>query len=440
MSRPENTSVKIQRPSNLLKGGAYSILIQGQAIPVQLVIAIVLARLLGPRDYGTYSFAYAAISFIQVMPLTGLDSLVVRFGAKYLAEDAEDKFRGLLSTTRNWTLAFAVITSLIVILGAHIPDAESLTAFAPAVLQSGVLLLLLLPLNTYFTAAIKSFDPGVIGQIPAAVIRPWSFLFLTLAAERLVAHGIDAIDAILLQGIAALLAVIYGGLALRRLRPKQHCSERNVSERQEWSKAILPFALVGGLMLINQQADLVMIGLLSGAVQVGVYKVSTSAANLVALPLTAANIFLAQRVSALHSTNAIAKLREILKKSVKLTFAVAAISASVLIFFGKYILSAAFGMRYVGAYFPMVILAIAQLTSVAFGSVVIALTMTGRQALAVRSSAVAAVSNIILCAALIPRLGAIGAALSAACSLVLWNTLMFLFARREIGINTTLFG
>lgn len=428
------------RRKSILRGGAYTLLIQGQAIIIQLAVAVTLARILGPKNYGIYSFAYALISFLQVMPLNGLDSLLIRYGAHYIAAGSLEKFNGLLRTTRRWAIYFSIFTSLFVVVGLQFRFIHGYGAFSPQVLQTGVLLLLFLPLSTYYTAAIRSFDDGVIGQIPSMVIRPWAFFLLVLLARKIVNGEITPNTAILCQGAGVFIAVVVGGILLSRMRPIESKEIAEEFEVAEWRSAILPFALVGGLMLVNQQADIIMVGFLGGGVQAGVYRVAAQAANLISLPLTAANIFLAQRVSTLYTTQEMSRLNAILKGSVRITFAVSVAGAILLISFGGVILNSIFGPKYLAAHLPLVILTMAQVANVAFGSVDIILTMTGRQKLAIRSAGVAAALNVLLCAVLIPRWGATGAALASACALLSWNTLMVQSAKHDLGINTTIFG
>ncbi|MHB1813814.1 MAG: oligosaccharide flippase family protein [Steroidobacteraceae bacterium] len=428
------------RSGSILRGGAYTLLIQGQAIVIQLAIAITLARILGPKNYGIYSFSYALISFLQVMPLNGLDSLLIRYGAHYLAAGKPGKFSGLLRTMRSWALYFSLATSALVLVGVRLPFVHQVGAFSPQVLQAGALLLVSLPLSTYYTAAIRSFDAGVVGQLPSVVIRPWVFFLMILLTTEYFPRELTPNTTILCQGVGVFVAVAVGSILLSRMRPPASNGIPNEFEVAEWRSAILPFALVGGLMLINQQADLIMIGFLGGGVQAGLYRVSAQAANLISLPLTAANIFLAQRVSTFHTTQEISRLKAILKASVRITFAISVTGAMLLVIFGKTILTSVFGPKYLAAYLPMEILAAAQAVNVGFGSVDIILTMTGKQRLAIRGAGTAAVLNVVLCALLIPIWGAAGAAVAAACALLCWNSLMYFFAKRHMGINTAIFG
>ncbi len=426
--------------SSLLRGGIYTLLIQGQVIPVQLAIAITLARTLGPKSYGLYGFAFAVISFIQVMPLNGLDNVLIRYGAQYLAIGALNKYRGLLRRVRAWTLYLLMATSGFVILMDHIPFVHDVGAFSPQILTCGVLLLIFLPINTYCTSTIRSFDEGVAGQLPGGVVRPWAFLALIIIVKQIEPGLLNPCNALLLQGMAALAAVVVSGVYLKRCLPVKASREIDELDVKEWRSAILPYALVGGLMLINQQADMIMVGLLGGGLQAGIYKVSAQAANLISLPLAASNIFLAQRVAAFHARNEISKLKALLQASVRVTAALAICAAVPMIYFGKEVLVSVFGHGYLSGYPVLVILIAAQVVNVAFGSVDLILTMTGRQRLAVRSAGIAAVLNIVLCVVLIPIWGVTGAAISAACSIVCWNGLMLLSVRRNIGINVTIIG
>jgi hypothetical protein len=63
--------------SHLFRGGAMSLLVQIQLVGVRLLTGILLARLLGPAEFGIYSFAFAAVALIQVIPNNGLDAAII---------------------------------------------------------------------------------------------------------------------------------------------------------------------------------------------------------------------------------------------------------------------------------------------------------------------------------------------------------------------------
>ena len=110
-----------------------------------------------------------------------------------------------------------------------------------------------------------------------------------------------------------------------------------------------------------------------------------------------------------------------------------------LILFGKWFLLL-FGNGFIKGVTALSILSIGQIVNAATGSVCILLVMTGYERDAVAGIGVSVVINIIMNVLLIPKWGIIGAAISTAFSLILWNILLTIWVYRKPGINSTFVG
>jgi O-antigen/teichoic acid export membrane protein len=91
------------------------------------------------------------------------------------------------------------------------------------------------------------------------------------------------------------------------------------------------------------------------------------------------------------------------------------------------------------AYVPLVILCVGQLVNASMGSVASVLNMTGHERETTKSVLVGAFVNVTLNLALVPVWGMIGAAIATACTLVVWNVIMWHKARTLVGIETSPF-
>ena len=242
--------------------------------------------------------------------------------------------------------------------------------------------------------------------------------------------------AMLAQGAAAFITVMMGIYWFKKWRPVETRNAKPDYETRRWLSSVLPLSLLGGLMLINTQADILMLGILGTARDTGLYKVAAQGANMVALSLIAANLFIEPRIAAMYSQGKLRELQRLLTLSVRSTFSVALIVAFIFWFIGSDLLKLVFGASYLGAYWPLVILCLGQLINVGAGSVGIVLIMTGNENDAARMAGVAAVSNVGLNAILIPNYGGIGAAMATSITMLIWNWLMLYKVRLRTGLNT----
>lgn len=425
--------------SSLLRGGAWSLLIQAQFAVVQLLSGILLARLLGPANFGVYSFAFAIVSMVQVMPNNGLESVVIRYGAQYRAEQSWALLKGLLRQMFIISASYGLLTAAVMACAVYFDWLPKAAALSPYVLGAAALPMIFFPLTAYLGAAARSVGASVLGQIPLYVVRPWIWLVLLLVLAMLEPQILNAEAVMYMQGVAGFVATLMGAYWLLKCLPEQLRHVRPTYETSNWFHAVLPYSLMGGLMLINTQADILMLGVLSNAHETGLYRVAMNGANLLALSLTAANLYIAPRISAMHSQQEREKLQRLLMLSVRSTFGFALVIACVFWFWGADLLVLVFGAVYLGALWPLTILCLGQLINVGAGSVGLVLRMTGHQVDAVLMAGVAAALNILLNGILIPMYGGNGAAMATAATMLIWNGLMLVRVRQRLGVDTSIF-
>ncbi len=425
--------------SSLFRGGVLSLVIQVQNVLVGLVIAIILARLLGPKNFGTYSFALALVSLIQVMPNSGLNNVVLRYSSQYHVARSWKLLRGLWRQVFSASIVYGMLTAgvlTMLILKGWIPVTAVLS---PQVLEAASISLFFLPIMTVLDASIRAVNPGVVGQLPHFVVKPWSFLTFILIIYIALPNTMSAEAAMFAQGAAAFITTMAGIRWFMKSRPLGVRNVKPVYETRRWLRSVLPFALLGGLMLINTQADILMLGILGTAHDTGLYKVAAKGANIVALSLIAANLFIEPRIAAMYSLGKLKELQRLLTLSVRSTVAVALVTTLIFWFMGRDLLKLVFGVPYLGAYWPLAILCLGQLINVGTGSVGVVLNMTGNENDAARMAGVAAVSNIALNTILIPNYGGIGAAISTSITMLIWNILMLHKVRLNIKVDPSVF-
>jgi O-antigen/teichoic acid export membrane protein len=179
-----------------------------------------------------------------------------------------------------------------------------------------------------------------------------------------------------------------------------------------------------------------MLGAIRGPEEAGIYSAASRISNLVVFALIAINAILAPMVSELYHTGRMEELQRIVTLAARAIFVFTLMFSIILVVFGKFALSL-FGAEFVVTYVPLLILLCGQIVNALAGSVGLIMTMTGHQNQAGAIVAVSAAVNIILNALLIPLMGLVGAAISTAFTMVLWNITMLMFVFRKLDINPT---
>ena len=80
---------------------------------ITTLTTIVLARVMGVSDYGTYAFVIATVTLLGVPAVLGVDRLLIRDLAVYMGDRSYGLARGILARTTQQTLVISVGIALI---------------------------------------------------------------------------------------------------------------------------------------------------------------------------------------------------------------------------------------------------------------------------------------------------------------------------------------
>ncbi len=415
----------------LVRGGAGSLTLKVASAGLGLLLAIVLARTLGPEGYGVYAFALSLVTLLAIPAQMGLPILLVREIARYQQRREWGLLRGILTRANQGALAISITLGLAAAGMAWGPwsdlDPLQLETFAWA-----LALLPLIALGNLRGAALRGLRRIVPGLLPELALRPG----LLLAAV-----GVAAIIGILtppvamaLHVAAAAVAFIIGALLLLRSLPAQARRSRPEFDTRRWAYSLLPLSLLAGMQVINSQTGVVLLGLLRTPEDVGLYRVAVQGATLVTFMLTAINLVIAPHIAHLHASGDRRRLQKMITRSARLALLAALPTAAVFVFFGDKVLGAVLGAAYVPAYVPLAILCVGQLFSAAMGPVVLILNMTGHERDSAKVVAATATVNVGLCASLIPGFAGLGAAIASAAALIVKSSLLAVLAYRRTGL------
>jgi len=422
----------------LVQGAAWSFALKIAATGLAFITSIILARTLGAKGYGTYAYAMSLVGLLGVPATLGLPQLVLRNVAAYQARSEWGLMRGLL----RWANEAVLLTSLGIGAIALLVSLVLRGHFNPTILAAFLLALTTLPLvalNRLRSLTLRGLGYVVLGQLPDSLIRPFSFLALVVATYLLLGNRFNASWAVGVQVGATAIALGVGIFMLVRHMPEEMKDSAPAYDSRAWVRSALPFLFIGGMQIINNQTDIVMLGALRGAEVVGIYRVATQAAQLVIFVLAAANMVLQPTIAKLYAVKDMQRLQGVATQSARVVLLVSVPIVVVLIVFGRWILLI-FGQDFTKGATALAILSVGQLVNVAMGSVGLLLNMTGHERDTARGVGIAAVINVVLNGILIPLWGTNGAATASATSVVVWNLILAIQVVRRLGIYPTALG
>lgn len=413
--------------------GAFIVKITGAGVLFGL--HVLLARLLGVSQYCIYVYAITWINILVILCLLGFPTSLVRFIAEYKAKQQWGLLGGILRRSNQIVLAFSifvgVIAAIIIFSLRQRISTEIVTAF-----YIGFALLPVFALCRLREASLRALKCVVQSELLLRFIRPILLGLIVLSLFFSLRGPLKA-TYVMTSNIAAVVGVfLTGTILLRKALPESVRHTLPTYAQKDWLKVSLPLLLIGGMYIILKRTDIVMLGALKGSQQAGIYSAASRISDLVVFALAAINTILASMISELYHTGKKKELQRIITLAARAIFVFTLAVSIILAVFGKFVLSL-FGLQFVVAFVPLLILLAGQMVNSFAGSVGLIMAMSGRQNMMGIIVSISAVINILLNSVLIPLIGLVGAAISTAVTMIMWNIAMFVYVKRRLGINST---
>lgn len=413
------------------------VVVRVMAVAGGLASSVVLARMLGPEDYGTYAFVFAIVALFALPVQMGLPTLIVR----ETATAATLKDWALMRGIWNWSgKIICSASALIVILvsGALLLFPQILVEDRREALLWGVWMIPFMALAVAREAALRGLKAIFFSGLPDQVVRPVLLAVFVLVAGAVLNLRLSATVTMQLALVASMIAFLLGARLLFRARPPELAQEKAITTKpREWLKVIAPFSLIAGVQLIRENTDILMLGIWYGDADVGLYRIALSIGTLVVFGLVAINMVAQPYIVAAHATGDRQRLQTIAGGVAALSFAAALVIALVIWLEGERVISLLYGGAYADAYLPLAILAAGSLIHAFFGMAGGVLALTGNERTFLWVSIFAVVLNIAGNALLIPSFGNMGAAVATAGSLAIGEILKYACARRTLQIDAS---
>lgn len=398
------------------------------------LVGVQLARGLGVEGYGMYGLAMSIIALMSVVTEFGLPQLLTREVASAQVKAEWGKVRGLLQWSGRVVLAISALTFVaclawMLATGRQLSDPMSLT------LIMGLPLIPLVSQSKLRCAALRGLQKIVRSQIPETVLRPASFSLLLLLVSM--ATPISPVLAMGLGVVSAGIALMLSASMLRIALPSEVATAQIVRNTTEWRSSALPMALTEGMRVFQAHLSVLMLGALSTVSMVGLFRVASSMAVLIAFPLSLFTVVSASVIARLHAQKDHERLQRLLSwLSLGMTAATFALSLPFFIA-GRPLLGLTFGHEFEGSNPVLLVLCLSNILSGFFGTNAVLLNMTGHHVRVMRASWISLGVICVACPLLVLTLGAIGAALASSLATLVWNVVMWRDALRLLNLDAS---
>jgi O-antigen/teichoic acid export membrane protein len=249
---------------------------------------------------------------------------------------------------------------------------------------------------------------------------------------------LDATYTITIDIFTTSLALMLALYFIRIYLPKSVASARPTYTTKKWLRTSIPMLINNELTVTLKRIDIILVGVILGTTEAGIYAVASKIAQLVTFGLKSSNVMAAPLFAGYYAIND--------KKALQSTVTIAAIFATIWCLFigGGLIAFREMGMRLFGEIFVsgstvLIILCIGNFGNALTGPAGILLDLTGHQDITAKITTVIVVVNVFFSAPAIFFFGINGAAIVTATLIILKNLWCLWEVRRNIGVNSSIF-
>ncbi len=412
--------------------------LNASAMCLSFLIHMVLARLLDPAGYGAYSYTMAWVRFMGVVTILGFDRLLVRELASHAEKRNHGLMKGIIRVADGLSVSASVVVCALAGGIAYFFDVPGEPAVRTA-FYTGLLALPVYSLLRLRKAALQGLHRVLWGQMLEALSQPLTFLVLIGALFFLTDAKFTAPLALALYILAATVSLLHGSALLGKNLPESIKSLTPQYDVPYWLRSAFPLILISGMMIINNNADILMLGSIAGVEAAGLYSVATRGAEIITFFLTAADIPLGPMIAQLHTQGQRQRLQRLAVGSARVVLALSLPMTVAFLVFGERFLTL-FGPEFAAGKLVLDILCLGRLINAATGSVGYLLVMTGHQRDSAWGVGISTALNVALNFLLIPVYGAVGAAIATSVSMVTWNIILVYLVYKRLGIFPTALG
>lgn len=427
LGRPESLRFRLARDT------VGVMVLQGASMGLGFVISVLLARTLGVKEFGLYAFAMSFLALLSTPAAFGFPQLLVREIAANRAKGEWRAVFGLVRFSHRVALLASLGLALLAGLGLWL-FSGSLSAKTVTTLAVALLGLPLLALAQLQGSALRGLDRILEGQTVQMLVRPAGFLLLFGGAWLVARELLSAPFALGLQVVATGVAFLAGGLLLHHHLTRQVPAAPGIKSDPTWLRSALWLLLLALLGLIPQHAGVLLLGVMRGTEEVGLYKIAFQAASLIPFGLMAVNTAIAPTLSQLYASGEMQKLRRVVLSAAGVSLAFALPLILFYLLAGSWFLEATFGKPFMASAGALAILTIGQAINAATGPVGLLLVMSGHERLATVNIGVSSMLNVIFSLLLIPVWGIQGAAVATTLGLIASNLLCLYFVVAKVGL------
>lgn len=424
-------------PFRVARDGFASLALNLISVALTFVTSVILSRLLGRKGFGVYVVALSWSTVLMIPALFGTVELLVRNITQYRAQQAWALVRGIM---RRCNLL--VLGASLLVVGAAAAGGSLVMADGEAVVRDSYLIALslvpILALVNLRQAEMIAFQHIPRARAAETVAYPLLFLSLLGALHLLFGTRMSPPTAVGLNVAAATGALALASYLSRTTVPAAVKSAHPEYDRATWARSTPALLLISAMPALNAHSGAILLGAIADVDSAAIFSAALRLAAFTGFLQWACSFPLAPAIARLHATDEIQRLERLVRSAAVIVFLLSTPVAVALLLFGRRALTL-YGEGFASGRLTLSILVVGELINLSCGLVGVLLVMTGHERRVAKLALVAVLANIALCMALIPLLGAVGAAIARASTTAGLNLVLLVVVWRRLRIYPAAF-
>lgn len=432
---PTTQAAEVNVSRTLAKSGSMSFIMNVAGVAIALLVQIILARELGAVHYGYYSYVMTVVTFLVFPANLGFDTSIVRFVASYRANHLWGEIKGLLRRANQLSLS---VSALIMTAGIGIATFafRDMPEELKATFIAGMLAIPLMSLTTLRQSSLLALKEVMYAQLPEKIMRPVLCIVLLYVYNYAFHTKAGASGAMAFFVTAMLLSYAFGAWVLHRKIAPLTKSFVHKFQTKQWVAVSVSLMVNAGMYLILGQLNVVMVGIVHGTYESGIFSAAVRIATMVSFAITSMNMIAAPMLSEHYAKRNFRQMQRICTLSARSGFAFAGVVFLIIVCFGDWILGL-FGDEFKAGSLALIVLSASHLAHAFCGQCGTVMNMTGQQKTSTNILIVSTVLKVALNLLLIPGLGMVGAALANLVSAMVCYASMVVVVRNRLHIQTS---
>ena len=417
----------------LLRSGGVIIAVRLLAMALNMVTIMLITRYYGAGSMGVYSIVNSYMAVVLIFSLMGMDTAALRLIPEY-----RNKYTIIsLGKLLRKMLTLVCILSLCLSFVGYLNSGWIATLFRDSsegeeIIKVASLFIMMQAfgaLNTNIIRGLAGISEYAIFQILVPAI-----ILLILAVLTFYDNSkLNPVIAMLL-GLAAnaIITIVTVYIKYKKLTINNKSAVSHNTRYRTLSELSFYMFMTSGAHAVISQVDILFLGAMRSAAEVGIYAVAVKLSILTSFVLSALNVIVAPKFSEMYFKNDMQGLKSLAQNASKLMFVSTIPIITVFLLFGKFLLGL-FGAGFEHGYHALLILMAGHIVNSLCGPVGYFLNMTENHKqlniIVLGSGLLVVVLNYVL----IPEYGIEGAAAASAIGMILWNISASIYQKYKFG-------